>query len=398
VVHPGPCLTRYIYDELSFLFYPTPCGSVVDVNSLDQNASKTRYWYRLLPVFLGVILLVQAGSAYVYHYQLDQSVSPQEIQLGDSVTMKFHVYDTQHGIGFAGAPVTITIYRTVPPAQIKIVTLTTNASGWATYTYTPEEIAKFSFNSVSSYNYSTFTGLPPVGMQSSGGDPGPLYFNVTSKPPIYVITLKPVGPLVFVTTTTTTAPPVTTTQTAQQTTPVTQAPQVTLVTQITQATPAPQTSSAAPASPTDTTPPVTPLTLMGTEDGNGGYSSDVICTLTAADNAGGSGMKMTQYSFDGTSWYTYAKPVTVIKAGVTTLYYRSADNAGNLEVAHVKVITISGPAAVPDGTTVPAATTTQAGSGTSLSLWLIAVIMLIIIAAAGGILYWKSRQKEEPEK
>jgi hypothetical protein len=374
---------------------------------LDQNASKNRSWYRLLPVFLGVILLVQAGSAYVYHFQLDQSVSPQEIYLGDSVTMKFHVYDTQHGIGFAGAPVTVTIYRTVPPAQIKIVTLTTNASGWATYTYTPQEIAKFSFNSASSYNYSTFTGLPPVGMQSSGGDPGPLYFNVTSKPPIYVITLKPVGSLVFMTTTTTTAPPVTPTQTAPQTTTVTPATQVTQMTQVTQATPAPQTSSAVPASPADTTPPVTTLTLAGTEDGSGGYSSDVICTLAAADNAGGSGVKELQYSFDGTSWYTYSQPVSVVKRGVTTLYYRSADNAGNREVTQLRAIVISTPGAAPAGTTVPgtgaagtlpAASSTTSGAGSSVPLWLMALMVLIIIAAIGGALYWKSRPKEEPKK
>ena len=211
MVHPATRLTRYIYDELSFLYYPTPCGSVVDVNSLDHNASKTRNWYRLLPVFLGIILLVQAGSAYVYHFQLDQSVSPQEIQLGDSVTMKFHVYDTENGVGFASAPVTISIYRTIPAGQVRIDLVTANASGWATYTYTPQEAARFAFNSYSSVNYSTYPGFPPVGMQSSVGDPPGSYFNVTAKPLIPVFTLKPVDPIVFVTTTTTTAPPVTTT-------------------------------------------------------------------------------------------------------------------------------------------------------------------------------------------
>jgi hypothetical protein len=83
---------------------------------------------------------------------------------------------------------------------------------------------------------------------------------------------------------------------------------------------------------------------------------------------------------------------------VTTLYYRSADNAGNLEVAQVKVITISGPGAVPAGTTLPAATATQAGPGSSPPFWLLALIILIIIAVIGSALYWKSRQKEEPKK
>jgi hypothetical protein len=370
----------------------------MDVNPLDHTASKTRNRYRLLPVFLGIILLVQAGSAYVYHFQLDQSVSPQEIHLGDSVTMKFHVYDTQHGIGFAGAPVTISIFRTVPPAEIKIVTVTTNASGWATYSYTPQEIARFAFTSGSSVNYSTITGLPPVGMQSTPGNPPGVYFNVTSKPPIHVFTVEPVGPIVFVTTTTTTAPPVTTTQTAQQ---------PTQVTQVTQATPAPQTSAALPASPTDTIPPVTLLTLAGTEDGSGGYRSDVISTMTASDNAGGSGVKVTQYSFDGISWYTYSQPVSVIKSGVTTLYYRSADNAGNMEVMQLKAIVISRSGDALAGTTAPgtgaadtpiAAPSTIPGTGSSMPLWLMALIVLIIIAAIGGGIYWKSRPKEEPKK
>ncbi|MFA5266481.1 MAG: hypothetical protein WC379_00800 [Methanoregula sp.] len=362
---------------------------------MDYSVSKTRDWYRLLPVILGVILLVQAGSAYVYHFQLDQSVSPQEIHLGDSVTMKFHVYDTQHGIGFAGAPVTVTIYRTAPPAQIKIVTLTTNASGWATYTYTPQEIAKFSFNSASSYNYSTFTGLPPVGMQSSGGDPGPLYFNVTSKPPIYVITLKPVGQIVFVTTTTAPAPPVTTTQTAQQTTPVTQATQVTLITQV---IPVPQTTSLIPASQSDTIPPVT--TLAGTEDGSGGDVSDVICTLTATDNSGGSGVSVTQYSFDGTSWNTYSQPFPLDKTGPMVLYYRSSDNAGNTEVANVKAFAIGGPGAAAQ---TPGINRSSFPSSSDvpfypLPLWLVGLILFILIAAIGGGLYLKSQQKKEEKK
>ena len=126
-------------------------------------------------------------------------------------------------------------------------------------------------------------------------------------------------------------------------TQVTQATQVTPVTQVTQATPAPQTTSTIPASQSDTTPPVTTLTLAGTEDGSGGYSSDVICTLTAADNPGGSGVSVTQYSFDGTSWNTYRQPFPLDKTGPMVLYYRSSDNAGNTEVANVKAIAISSP-------------------------------------------------------
>jgi hypothetical protein len=362
----------------------------VDVNSLDQNALKTRDWYLLLPFFLGVILLVQAGSAI--DCTLDLSTPYNNVFLGSTVTISAHVYDADYpGVRIPNTRVVGTVYS--DSGEYADLTTFTNASGWSVISYKPPTPGRYVYSFAALVNYSTIPGLPAAGMQSTSA-PG-IVINVTTKhiPHTSLITLAPLA-----TTTTTPVPLVTTTQTAQQTTPVTQATQVTQVTQITQATPATQSTSAVPASQSDTTPPVTTLTLAGTEDGSGGYSSDVICTLSAVDNTGGSGVKETQYGFDGTSWYTYAKPVSVIKAGVTTLYYRSADNAGNLEVAQVKVITISGPAAVPDGTTVPAATTTQAGSGSSLPPWLIAVIILIIIAAAGGILYWKSRQKEEPEK
>jgi len=363
------------------------------VNPLDYNATKTQSWYRLLPVFLGIILLVQAGSAYVYHFQLDQSVSPQEIQLGDSVTMKFHVYDTENGVGLAGAPVTISIYRTIPAGQVRIDLVTANASGWATYSYTPQEAARFAFNSYSSVNYSTYPGFPPVGMQSSVGDPPGSYFNVTAKPLIPVFTLKPVDPIVFVTTTTTTAQLVTTTQTAQQTTPVTQATPVTQVTQIIPATPATQSTSAVPASQSDTTPPITILTLNATEDGNGGYISSVICTLTATDNPGGSGVSVTQYSYDGTSWNTYRQPFTIDKSGPMVLYYRSSDNAGNTEVANVKAIAISSPGSAPAATT-----SADAIPFFPLPLWLVALILFVIVAAIGGALYLESQQKKEEKK
>ncbi len=403
VVHPGTRLTRYIYDELSSLSYPAPCSPVVDVNSLDPKISKTLNWYRLLPVFLGVILLVQAGSAYVYHFQVDQSVSPQEIQLGDSVTMKFHVYDRENGVGFAGAPVTISLYRTIPAGQVRIDLVTTNASGWATYSYTPQEAARFAFTSYSSVNYSTYPGFPPVGMQSSVGDPPGSYFNVTAKPLILGFTLKPVDPIVLVTTTTTTAPPFTVTQTARQTTPLTQ---VTQSTQVTQATQVPQTTSAVPASQSDTTPPVTTLTLTATEDGNGGSISGVICTLTAADNPGGSGVSVIQYSYDGTSWNTYRQPFPPDKTGPVVLYYRSSDNAGNTEVAKVKAIAISSPGAPPAGTPAspapvpaPAATTSaDAIPFFPLPLWLVALIIFVLIVAIGGGLYLKSRLREEQKK
>ena len=389
VVHPGPRLTRYIYDELSFLSYPKPCGSVVDVNTVNQNAKKTRSWYCLLPVFLGIILFVQACSA-IAPVKMDVSISPNNTFLGNSVTINTHLYAPDYpGVVIAGQRVELEVLFPDNSSGAVFNDLT-NASGWVTHTYTPPTIDRYRVSGRAYVNSSIFPGLPPnMVLNGYGGQ----FFNVT-RFSVLNPTIQPGLHLTVITTTPTTEP-VTTTQTPQQTTPVTQ---VTQTTPVTQAIPALQGTSTIPASQSDTTPPVTTLTLAGTEDGSGGYSSDVIGTLTAADNTNGSGVKVTQYSFDGTSWYTYSQPVSVVRAGMTTLYYRSADNAGNVETAHVKAITISGPGAAPSVTPVPAAAPTQTGSGSSLPLWLIALVIIIIIAAVGVVLYGKSRQKEEPKK
>lgn len=361
---------------------------------MDQKHPETRYWHRLLPAFLGIILVVQACSAYNLH--LDPSVSPQNVFIGNAVTSYFHVYDSDHpGVPITGSSVLIIVTR-IPSIPVHDVAVPINASGWAAYTFTPPETGSYSITSRVSVNYSKIAGLPAVGVQNAYGNN--MFLNVTSMSKIPFNTIAPI----VIVTTTPTVQPVTTTVTEQPTTTVTQVTQVTPVTQVTQVTSVPPVSSA------DSTPPATTLTLAGTDDGSGGYSSDVTCTLAAADNAGGSGVSVTQYSFDGTTWYTYTKPVSIIKTGVTTLYYRSADNAGSTEVAKVKAIMISGPGAAPAGTTVPgtgsadttpAVSSTAAGAGSPLPLWLIVLVILVILAAIGGALYLKSRQgKEEPKK
>lgn len=83
--------------------------------------------------------------------------------------------------------------------------------------------------------------------------------------------------------------------------------------------------------------PVTTLSLSGTLGDNNWYTTDVQATLTAAD-AGGSGLDKTEYSYDGAAWYTYSGPFTVSTEGVNSLYYRSADKAGNVETAKVETI------------------------------------------------------------
>ncbi len=95
-----------------------------------------------------------------------------------------------------------------------------------------------------------------------------------------------------------------------------------------------------PAAVDDTVAPITLLSLWGTHGENGWYVSDVQVTLTAADNAGGSGVKLTEYSFDGANWTAYSCPFTFSNEGERTVYYRSIDNRGNLESPKQQVVRI----------------------------------------------------------
>ncbi len=92
--------------------------------------------------------------------------------------------------------------------------------------------------------------------------------------------------------------------------------------------------------PPDSIPPTTTATLAGREGSNGWYTSEVTVTLAAADNEGGSGVKNTEFSFDGEHWTAYEKPFSVRDEGTTTLYFRSTDNADNTEDTKTQVIKI----------------------------------------------------------
>lgn len=95
------------------------------------------------------------------------------------------------------------------------------------------------------------------------------------------------------------------------------------------------TSPNPPTPSADLTPPVTTIAFDGTTGNNGWYRSDVQVTLIAQDSPGPenvvSGVKKTEYSFDGVNWATYAGPFVVTNEGTSTIYYRSIDNAGNVE-------------------------------------------------------------------
>jgi hypothetical protein len=59
-------------------------------------------------------------------------------------------------------------------------------------------------------------------------------------------------------------------------------------------------------------------------------SYNVQVTLISTDNEGSSGVNKTEYGFENATWVEYnAEFVTT--EGTTTLYYRSIDNAGNIE-------------------------------------------------------------------
>jgi uncharacterized lipoprotein YddW (UPF0748 family) len=72
---------------------------------------------------------------------------------------------------------------------------------------------------------------------------------------------------------------------------------------------------------------------------NGWYTSNVTVTLSGADNC--SGVAGTEYSTNGgMTWQPYAGSLIISAEGVTTIDYRSADRAGNIEMAKSLTIRI----------------------------------------------------------
>jgi hypothetical protein len=163
------------------------------------------------------------------------------------------------------------------------------------------------------------------------------------------------------------------------------------------ATPAPQSGSPSPTQTPqataipDTVAPVTTISLTGVKDASGTYTSNVVCTLTAADNNGGSGANDTMYSLNGFDWNAYTAPFTISTPGNTTIFYRTTDRAGNQEIAKVELITIAGTAGQAAGTTAtPTAgptATPKADSGLLGSL----LLPLLIVGFIGIYLIKKSR-------
>lgn len=91
----------------------------------------------------------------------------------------------------------------------------------------------------------------------------------------------------------------------------------------------------------DKTAPATNAVLEGTVRSDGTYNSYVVLTLTVVEAVYGSGVAKTEYSFDGTNWLPYTVPVTITEDGMTNIYFKSTDNAGNTEVVQDISIHIS---------------------------------------------------------
>ena len=78
-------------------------------------------------------------------------------------------------------------------------------------------------------------------------------------------------------------------------------------------------------------------------------------TLSASDNAGGSGVDQTEYSVDGGAFQPYSDPFTVTGEGQHEVSYRSTDVEGNTEATKSLDLKID--------STAPETTATTAGSG-----------------------------------
>ena len=106
--------------------------------------------------------------------------------------------------------------------------------------------------------------------------------------------------------------------------------------------------------PKDRAPPITTISLIGTLGLNGWYVSDVTVTLTATDDI--SGVAVTAYSLDRTTWITYTEPFNITIEGTTTVYYKSTDHAFNVETTKTATIKID---KTPPTTTISLADTLE---------------------------------------
>lgn len=81
----------------------------------------------------------------------------------------------------------------------------------------------------------------------------------------------------------------------------------------------------------DIIPPVTEATLSGTLGNNSWYKSPVTLTLSAQDEASGSGVDYSTYQLNNQEWQFYQEPIEATADGQYHLNYYSTDKDGNNE-------------------------------------------------------------------
>ena len=246
-----------------------------------------------------------------------------------------------------------------PNGQIGNVPLITNSQGTVDYIGTPNIAGIWSFSAQGGYDY-TAAGWQNLGVQWNVPEtvkvtvnPAHVIIPITTIAPIaptptpaptQVIPIKIISPGAVVTFTPQVVgtPTPTPSATPSASTGATQSP-----TQQPSAKPTPGQSDTVEGWSVDNVAPTTTLNLTGVTNAGGEFVSNVICTLTGQDNPDGSGLYLTQYSFDGNTWNNYTQPFTISTPGTTDLYYKSTDNSSNAEVAQVKAIIIAGATASP---------------------------------------------------
>ncbi|KUM87722.1 MULTISPECIES: OmpL47-type beta-barrel domain-containing protein [Streptomyces] len=131
----------------------------------------------------------------------------------------------------------------------------------------------------------------------------------------------------------------------------------------------------------DTTAPSAAAQVTGTQNAQGQYVGSARVTVTATDEAGGSGVDRIEYAIGDTgAWQPYTAPVVVDQVGDHTVRYRAVDKAGNVSAEKSAAFTVVAPpsddtappdtsATVsgeqnPDGTYIDMATVTVSASDT----------------------------------
>ena len=113
-----------------------------------------------------------------------------------------------------------------------------------------------------------------------------------------------------------------------------------------------ESNAVAVVSTVDLTAPVTTPVVTGADNGAGWYGSDAVVELGAEDEAGGSGLYATHYSFNGgIEWHNYTDPFALTDEGEHTVWYYSEDSAGNKET--IQVLTIGIDRIAPTSRVVP---------------------------------------------